>query len=163
MRARPTQQQGLERLRARLQEDVGYAARGLYADGIAVTRQVLDGDPALFAADAYLEGAPLRRERAEPVGRIGAHAPRGNFSGRQVADAPQQIVQLIAIPRAAFAEPLQLDLQVDHGRGVEQLAQLLLAEQLAQALAVERKGLRASLRQRRIALVHVLGDVVEEQ
>ena len=72
-------------------------------------------------------------------------------------------MQLIAIPRAAFAEPLQLDLQVDHGRGVEQLAQLLLAEQLAQALAVERKGLRASLRQRRIALVHVLGDVVEEQ
>src|SRR5438309_244469 len=103
------------------------------------------------------------RRRVEPLDRIRPHAPRGNFGGRQIADPTQQIVQLIAIAHAAFAEPLQLDLQVDHGRWVEQLAQLLLAEQLAQALAVERKGLRASLRQRRIALVHVLGDVVEEQ
>src|SRR2546428_1481137 len=70
VRARPTQQQGLERARARLQEDVGNAAWRLYADGIAVARQVLDGDPALFPADARLESAPLRRQPIEPIGRV---------------------------------------------------------------------------------------------
>ena len=64
---------------------------------------------------------------------------------------------------AAAGQALQLELQVgDRGR-VEQLAQLLLAEQLGQQLAVERQRLRAPLGQRRVALVHVGADVVEEQ
>ena len=47
--------------------------------------------------------------------------------------------------------------------GVDQLAQLLLAEQLAQQVAVERERLRTPLRRRRVVLVHVRRDVVEEQ
>jgi hypothetical protein len=50
----------------------------------------------------------------------------------------------------------------DRGR-IEQLAQLLLTQQLAQPLAVERERLGAALRHRRIAFVHELGDVVEQQ
>src|SRR5207302_1147565 len=46
---------------------------------------------------------------------------------------------------------------------VEQVAQLLLAEQLAQQLSVERQRLGAALRRRRVVLVHVGRDVVEEQ
>ena len=72
-------------------------------------------------------------------------------------------MQLVAVARAPLAEPLQLDLQVGQGRRVQQLAQLLLAEQLAQAFAVERQGLRTALGQRGVAFVHVLGDVVEQQ
>ena len=47
--------------------------------------------------------------------------------------------------------------------GVDQLAELLLAEQLAQEIAVERQGRRAALGVRRVALVHVRRDVVEEK
>ena len=46
---------------------------------------------------------------------------------------------------------------------IEQLAQLLLAEQLAQQVPVERQRLGPTLRQRRVAVVHVGGDVVEQQ
>ena len=44
-----------------------------------------------------------------------------------------------------------------------QLAQLLLAEQLAQQVAVERERLRTPLRRRRVVLVHVRRDVVEQE
>ena len=47
--------------------------------------------------------------------------------------------------------------------GVDQLAQLLLAEQLAQQVAVERQRGGAALGVGRVALVHVGGDVVEQQ
>ena len=59
------------------------------------------------------------------------------------------------------AAQLGLDL-LDRAR-VEQVAELLLAEQLAQQVAVERQRLRAALRRRRVVLVHVRRDVVEEQ
>src|SRR5438874_3571296 len=46
---------------------------------------------------------------------------------------------------------------------VDQLAQLLLPEQLAQELAIERQRLRTPLRGRRVVLVHIGRDVVEEE
>ncbi len=46
---------------------------------------------------------------------------------------------------------------------VDQLAQLLGAEQLREEVAVERERRRAALSVGRVALVHVGGDVVEEQ
>ena len=46
---------------------------------------------------------------------------------------------------------------------VDQLAQLVGAEQLPQQLAVERQRRRPPLGTRRVALVHVGGDVVEQQ
>ena len=57
----------------------------------------------------------------------------------------------------------QLLLHLLERRRVDQLAQLLLAEQLPQQVAVERQRLRAPLGGRRVVLVHVRGDVVEEQ
>jgi hypothetical protein len=58
---------------------------------------------------------------------------------------------------------LQVFFDAQQGAGVDQLAQLLLAEQLAQQVAVEREGGGAALGARRVPLVHVGGDVVEEQ
>ena len=72
---------------------------------------------------------------------------------------PQQVVQLVGVPRCRLQRPLDLLDRV----AVEQLAQLLLAEQLAQQVAVERERLRAALRRRRVVLVHVGRDVVEEE
>jgi hypothetical protein len=56
---------------------------------------------------------------------------------------------------------LQRVLDLGQRLGVDELAELLLAEQLAQELPVEGERRRAPLRVRRIALVHVGGDVVE--
>jgi hypothetical protein len=60
-------------------------------------------------------------------------------------------------------EALQLELEVGEHAGVEQLAQLLGAEQVAQQVAVERERRRPALGQRRVALVHVRRDPVEQQ
>ena len=68
-------------------------------------------------------------------------------------------MQLVGVARAAA----QLLLDLRERVRVDQLAQLLLAEQLAQQIAVERERLRAPLRGRRVVLVHVRRDVVEEE
>ena len=64
---------------------------------------------------------------------------------------------------AAFGEALQLELEVGEHARVEQLAQLLGAEQVAQQVAVERECRGPPLGERRVALVHVRGDPVEQQ
>ena len=61
------------------------------------------------------------------------------------------------------ASPRELLLHLLERLGVEQVAKLLLPEQLAQQVAVERERLRAALGERRVVLVHVRGDVLEEE
>jgi len=68
-------------------------------------------------------------------------------------------VQLVRASRRAAKLPFD----VLDGLGVEQVSELLLAEQLAEQVAVERERLGATLGGRRVVLVHVRGDVVEEQ
>ena len=63
----------------------------------------------------------------------------------------------------AVDEALQLELEVGQHAGVEQLAQLLGAEQVAQQVAVERERGGPPLGERRVALVHVDGDPAEQQ
>ena len=68
-------------------------------------------------------------------------------------------MQLVGVARGTAKTALHL---LDRLR-VEQVAQLLLAEQLAQELAVERERLGAALGRRRVVLVHVGGDVLEDE
>ena len=62
-----------------------------------------------------------------------------------------------------LVEVLQLPLDGVERVGIEQLAQLGVAEQLAQLRLIDRQRLRAPLGQRRVAVVDVVGDVAEEQ
>ena len=64
---------------------------------------------------------------------------------------------------SAFGQALQFELDLREGVCVQQFAEFVLAEQVAQQVPVECERLRAPLSQRRVALVHVRGDVVEEQ
>src|SRR5262249_40182790 len=77
----------------------------------------------------------------------------------EIAAQAQLIVELVGIARTST----QLALDVLHRACVEEVAELLLSEQLAQQVAVERQRLRAPLSGRGVVLVHVGGDVVEEQ
>ena len=62
-----------------------------------------------------------------------------------------------------WQKSLQLQLDQRDCLRVEQLAQVLAAEQFGEQLTVKGEGLRPALRQRLVALVHVLGDVREQQ
>ena len=95
---------------------------------------------------------------------VGAPHARGDLVRRQVAEAAQQVVDGIGRARRALRrQRLELELEVGEGVAIEELAQLLRPEQLAQQVAVERQRLGAPLEERRVALVHVRGDVVEQQ
>src|SRR6202171_1213513 len=127
----------------------------------AIAGAVLGGDPARLVGDAHAGGAAFPLQLVEPF----ATNPAGLcLSGRQVAKPAQEVGGLIDVARPAFLqEPLQLQLERLDGAGVEKLAKFLGAEQLGQQLLVERQRLRPPLRQWRVALVHVLPDVVENQ
>ncbi len=141
------------------------------AERVAIAGDVLDRDPALLAADSDAHGAPVGGQRLEPLpgGRgtgafVRAAHPGGDLVGSQVAQPAQEVVHRIGRARRSVGrQELELELQLGQRVRVEQLAQLLGAEQLAQQVAVERQRLGATVDERRVALVHVRGDVVEHQ
>ncbi len=91
-------------------------------------------------------------------------AARAGLVGGQVAHGAQHVVQRVGVGGLGpLAQALQVGLHLVQRGGVDQLAQLLLAEQLAQQVAVQRQGGGAALRVGRVALVHVGGHVVEQQ
>ena len=96
-----------------------------------------------------------RRSASNPAPALAGSpgsALRSSLSA-QVAHAAQQVVQRIG-PAAALAAELELDLL--EGVGVEQIAQLVGAGQLAQQVAIERQRRDAPFRRGRIVLVQVL-------
>ena len=109
-----------------------------------------------------------RRSRSSSASSPPASTPSNTRSadllGGEVADVAQHVVQAVA-PGGAGHLRAVLEVVFDAGEraGVDQLAQLLGAEQLAQQLAVERQGGGAALGVGGVALVHVGGDVVEQQ
>ena len=140
-----------ERVRAALEERLGQAAGRHHAERVAVAAGILGGDQPLLAGDPGSERAPLGEQDRGLALVV--------LAGAQVAAAAEDVVQLVGVARVAAKLPLDLGERV----GVDQLAQLLLPEQLAQEVAVERERLRAALGRRRVVLVHVGGDVVEEE
>ncbi len=135
------------------------------AECVAIEAGVLARDPALLAADAHLHGAARLLEVAEhPARGDGLEAARLGLVHGEVAHGAQHVVEAVRVGRpGALAEPLEVGLHLFERGGVDQVAQLLLAEQLPQEVAVERQRGRAPLGVGRVALVHVGRDVVEQQ
>ena len=105
--------------------------------------------------------SPARRTRsARRSSSSGARELEVVLARPQVAAQAEHVVQLVRRLRGVAP---QLPLDLVEGVAVEQVAQLLLAEQLAQQVAVERQRLRTPLGGRRVVLVHVRRDVVEEK
>ena len=73
-------------------------------------------------------------------------------------------MQLVDVTsQTTLHQPLQLELEVREHVGVDELAQLLGAEEVAQEIAVERERRGSALGERRVAGVHVDGDPPEHQ
>ena len=166
MRPGPAGQEPAERVACLAEEGGGRPRRRLGPGRVAVAGGVLHRDPAGLPADPHDHRPPGGGQRLQPLagGRQPAARARRDLLLGEVAEPAQQVGDLVH--RAGLAlvdERLALELRLLEGRRVEQLAQLLLAEQLAEQVAVEGERLGPSLRERGVAVVHVGGDVVEEE
>ena len=82
--------------------------------------------------------------------------PIGYLAQRQVAQSAEQVVHRVGRARLSITgECLELELELGQRPRIEQLAQLLGTQQLAQQVAIERQRLCPAVDERRVALVHV--------
>ncbi len=58
---------------------------------------------------------------------------------------------------------LELGLDIGHGVGVEEIAQLGIAEELAQLRLIDRERLCAPFGEWRVAIVEIVGDVAKQE
>ena len=73
-------------------------------------------------------------------------------------------MHLVDVPGfAVVGEALELEFHLIERPRVEEFTELVLAEQVAEKVAVQRQRLGAPFSERRIAFVHVGGDVIEQQ
>ena len=141
------------------------ADRHGHAERVAEPAGVLGRADPLLAGDPGEERAALGDELVDPLlhGRS-VDRPQPELVERQRPEQPELVVRLVDVARQpALDQPLQLELEVGQHVGVDQLAQLLGAEQVAQQIAVEGQGRGAALGQRRVAGVHVDGDPPEHE
>ncbi len=166
MRPRPAREEAVQGACHRTEERIGDPGGRLHAHGVAVAGDVLDRDPAARARDPHADGAPARLQLAQPQpgGRDAPVGARSHLVRREIAEAAQEVMYLVhGRGPAIVCQRLECQLEVRERRRIQQLTQLLLAQQLAEQVAVQREGLRPALGQRRVALVHVRGHVVEQQ
>ena len=103
-----------------------------------------------LAANEQRERAAIPLELGKPVidrGRV-AHAP-GQLIAREIAEAEEQVVNAVGVPRGAFwREMLKLELELGERLGVEQLAKLGFTKERAKLRRVDGQSLCPSLRER---------------
>ena len=135
--------------------DTPSASRSAAASSTAASRGL--------AGHAHPHGPAFGEHLLDPRGGV-VLRPRADLRLCHVAHADQQVVHVVGVARATpLRQPLQLQLQlIERGR-VQQVAELLLTEELAQQVPVQRERGGTSLRERRVALVHIDGHPSEEQ
>ena len=160
----------LERARHGLGERRRQPERERATECISISGRIIAGGEASLSGDSHLDRPLLRQQVRNPpvlsagTGRIGpipADRRRGvaaeiDLSGGEVADRTQDVVQLVgAAGPATVGQPLQVELDVGEHSGIEELAELLGSEEVAEQVAVERQRRRSPLGQWGVALVHV--------
>ena len=162
-----------ERVVDRVEECGGHSVRDRRAERVPQAGGVLDGgeplDPVLAQAERAAGALELRQHPGDGVLvrgllrlPLGPCAPRGLRHGQRSQQAQQVRHALGPAGAPVGREPLQLGLDLRDDLGVEQLAQLLRAQQLGQQRRVEGERGGAALGQRGVALVDELGDVAEQ-
>ena len=165
MRAAEAPHQIADRIGDRLEQRHRQSRRQRHADRIAIARRILDRDEALARRRCARRSARRVLTSSSIAGSATPASLRSSISvARQIAEPQQQVVNRIGRSRMETRrQVLQLLLErVEHGF-VEQIAQLGVADQIAQLRLIDRQRLRAPFGQRRIAVVDVVGDVAEQQ
>ena len=143
----------------RLQQRLGKTGRERNTERITITSGVLDWQHPGLAGNVHRDDAATAAELFERDRRVDATARR-HFRRREIAQTEQQIVN--AVDRSRLVRRLELlHLRFHFGEriGVEQFAQLDVTKQLAKLRLVDRQRLRATLGERRIAVVDVIRDI----
>ena len=156
MRPGPAREERRERTGRRREERRRHTDRRGHTHAVSVAGHILDRDPALVAGDPHDDRAARGGELLEPrVGcRPSAAGARRDLVRAKVAEATEQVVNRVGRARQPLVgQRLELELEVGQGVRVEQLTQLLLAEQLAQQVAVERERAGTSPGQRCVPVV----------
>jgi hypothetical protein len=137
--------------------------RERHAECVPIAGGVLDGHPPCLTHNLHGHGPPVAHERLDGAGRVDA-AARGHLLEGEIAEREQQIVNPVdAARRVRRVATLQLRLHLVDRIGVQQLAQLRLAEQLPQLALIDGERLCPPLGERRITIVDVVGDVPEQE
>ena len=159
-------EQPVERSGGGTQERRRDADRRRDPDAVAIARDILDREPAFVAGHPGSDGPSGGCELIEPRpgGRVAAIGPGRHLGGGQVAEPAQEVGDPVERRRpTVVGQRLEAQLEVGQRIGIEQLSQLLLAEQLTEQVAIERQRPGPTLGDRRVAVIHVGGHVVEHQ
>ncbi len=148
-----------------VEEGVGEPARRRHAERVAIQARVLGRDPPLLAGDPHAHGPALALELGEHrLGRVALRRARLALGRGEIPEPAQDLLERVAIlGERVGVHQLERPLDLLQRLRIDQLAQLVGAEQLAEQVAVERQRRRPALGVGRVALVHVGRDVVEEQ
>ncbi len=153
-----------ERIGDGLEEGAGYAAGRDDAEGVAEPRHVLDRGEHPASAGPHPGGAPVGDELVDPRPDVVGRGPGGEPIAIERPDVPEDVVEPLGRGRpAVLGEVLELELDLGDDLGVEQVAELGVAEQLAQEGTIEGERRRALLGDRRVVLVHEGRDEVEHE
>ncbi len=154
-----------QRIDHRFEEGFGHTLRRAHAERVTQAGHVFDGRKPVLAPDGHLHRATLRDQRRKGLvesaglGHTGADLVRA-----QRPEVAQQIVELVgASGLAVIGEALELAFYHIDDVGIEEIAELGVAEQLGQKGAVECQRRRPLLRDRGVVLVHERGDEVEHE
>ena len=115
--------------------------------------------------DGHRDGATIALQLEQPLIHSSA---RGRACGKliagQIAEPQEQLVRGVRVSSGPIGhELLELELELRQRVRVEELAQLDLAEELAELRRVHGQGLRAAFGEGRVALVDEVADVLEEE
>ncbi len=165
VRSRVAQREIAGRIPHRLEQRLRKTRRQRHAERIAIPRDVLDRDEAAFARHGQRHDPPRAFQLADRRRRC--RARRSALAVLASVRSPMRIsrscspsaVRTLYLSSRCWSCRSMAEQRV----GIEQLAQLGVAEQLAELRLIDRERLRAPLGQRRVAVVDVVGDVAEEQ
>ena len=156
MGARVAQREVAERIAHRLEQRFGDAGGQRHAERVA--------DSAAASSTAMTRGSPAMRtartrRAAASASTLAATSTlidrARDLRGRQIAERQQHVVDAVGALHAGTGGSSRWSCRsiASIGVGVEQLAQLRVAEQLAQLRLVDGQRLGAALGQRRVAVV----------
>ena len=154
-----------QRVRHAIQKGLWEPRGGGHTQGVAIAPGVLRRDePGLFR-NGDRGDPPVPVQRANPtVCLLGGIAALPDLSPRQVPQPEEEVVDGIRMPGPpAGVQTLQSRLERRDRVRIEQLAQVRLPEQLAQARRIHGERLRPQLCQRGVPLVDEIPHIAEEE
>ncbi len=148
----------------RREQGPGQVCREFNVEGIAVAGCILNSDVPSLAGNLDGDDAAGGDQRIERFKNVGRDDTLSDFVAGKIAQAKQQIVEAIGVPRTlVFAQKLELRFDFRNSDRIEQLAQVCFPEQVGKLGLIDRERSGAAFGQRSIPVVDEVSDVSEEQ